>query len=127
MSPSTQPRIERDSLGERELPADVYYGIQTARAIENFPISGWKPYPSLVTATVRIKKAAASVNSSLGSLDARIAKAIEAAADEILAGKLRDQFVVDSFQAGAGTSHNMNANEVLANRAVELLGGQKGS
>jgi aspartate ammonia-lyase len=126
MSPSIPSRIERDSLGERELPADVYYGIQTARAIENFPISGWKPYPSLVTATIQIKKAAARTSSALGSLDARIAKAIEAAADEVLEGKLRDQFVVDPFQAGAGTSHNMNANEVLANRAIELLGGEKG-
>ena len=126
MSPSTQPRIERDSLGERELPADVYYGIQTARAIDNFPISGWKPYPSLVTATIQIKKAAARVNSSLGSLDAKKAEAIGAAANEVLAGKLRDQFVVDPFQAGAGTSHNMNANEVLANRAIELLGGELG-
>src|SRR5216117_1360403 len=103
MSPSTQPRIERDSLGERELPADVYYGIQTARAIENFPISGWKPYPALVTATVLIKKAAARVNSSIGSLEARRAEAIEAAADEVLSGAMRDQFVVDPFQAGAGT------------------------
>jgi len=126
MSPSTQPRIERDSLGERELPADVYYGIQTARAIENFPISGWKPYPSLVTATIQIKKAAARTNSTLGSLDTRLATAIESAADEVLSGKLRDQFVVDPFQAGAGTSHNMNANEVLANRAIELLGGERG-
>ena len=126
MSPSTQPRIERDSLGERELPANVYYGIQTARAIENFPISGWKPYPSLVTATIQIKKAAARANAALGSLDTRIATAIESAADEVLAGKLRDQFVVDPFQAGAGTSHNMNANEVLANRAIELLGGERG-
>ena len=126
MSPSTPPRTERDSLGERELPGDVYYGIQTARAIENFPISGWKPYPSLVTATIQIKKAAARVNSAVGSLEPRIANAIEAAADEILAGKLRDQFVVDPFQAGAGTSHNMNANEVLANRAIELLGGHRG-
>ncbi len=126
MSPSTQPRIERDSLGERELPADVYYGIQTARAIENFPISGWKPYPSLVTATIQIKKAAARANSALGLLDTRIATAIESAADEVLTGKLRDQFVVDPFQAGAGTSHNMNANEVLANRAIELLGGARG-
>jgi aspartate ammonia-lyase len=126
MSPSIQPRIERDSLGERELPADVYYGIQTARAIENFPISGWKPYPSLVTATVQIKKAAARVNVSLGVLVPRLGQAIEAAADEVLAGELRDQFVVDPFQAGAGTSHNMNANEVLANRAIELLGGERG-
>ena len=126
MSPSTQPRIERDSLGERELPANVYYGIQTARAIENFPISGWKPYPSLVTATIQIKKAAARANSALGLLDTPIATAIESAADEVLTGKLRDQFVVDPFQAGAGTSHNMNANEVLANRAIELLGGERG-
>jgi len=126
MSLSTRQRIERDSLGDRELPADVYYGIQTARAVENFPISGWKPYPSLVTATVRIKKAAARVNAALGALEPRIANAIETAADEILAGSFHDQFVVDPFQAGAGTSHNMNANEVLANRAIELLGGEKG-
>ncbi|HXF41523.1 MAG TPA: lyase family protein, partial [Blastocatellia bacterium] len=112
MSHSIPPRIERDSLGERELPGDVYYGIQTARAVENFPVSGWKPYPAFVTATVQIKKAAARVNSILGGLDQSIAKAIEAAADEVLDGKLRDQFVVDPFQAGAGTSHNMNANEV---------------
>lgn len=126
MSPSIQPRIERDSLGERELPADVYYGIQTARAIENFPISGWRPYPSLVTATIQIKKAAARANADLGALNSRIAEAIEVAADEVLAGRFRDQFLVDPFQAGAGTSHNMNANEVLANRAIELLGGEKG-
>ena len=80
MSPSIQTRIERDSLGERELPADLYYGIQTARAVENFPVSGWKPYPSFVTATVQIKKAAARVNASLGALDPAIAKAVEAAA-----------------------------------------------
>jgi aspartate ammonia-lyase len=127
MSPSTQPRIERDSLGERELPSGVYYGIQTARAIENFPISRWKPFPSLVTATIQIKKAAARVNASLGVLDSQLSEAIDKAADEVLGGSLRDQFVVDPFQAGAGTSHNMNANEVLANRAIELLGGEKGN
>lgn len=126
MSPSTRTRIERDSLGERELPTDVYYGIQTARAVENFPISGYKPFPSFVTATVQIKKAAARANSALGALDRQIADAIERAADEVLAGNLRDQFVVDPFQAGAGTSHHMNTNEVLANRAIELLGGEKG-
>jgi aspartate ammonia-lyase len=126
MSRATQPRIEHDSLGERELAPDVYYGIQTARAVENFPISGWKPYPALVTATIQIKKAAARVNAALGSLDPKIARAIEDAADAVLAGELRDQFVVDPFQAGAGTSHNMNANEVLANRAIEFLGGEKG-
>ncbi|HKY05893.1 MAG TPA: lyase family protein, partial [Blastocatellia bacterium] len=126
MSHSTRTRIERDSLGERELPEDVYYGIQTARAVENFPISGWKPFPAFVIATVQIKKAAALANAKLGGLDQKIAGAIDAAADEVLAGKLIDQFVVDPFQAGAGTSHNMNANEVLANRAAELLGGKKG-
>jgi aspartate ammonia-lyase len=126
MSPSNQTRIERDSLGEREIPRDAYYGIQTARAVENFPISGLRPYPELVTATVRIKRAAASVNLSLGVLDPRIGRAIESAADEVLSGMLREHFVVDPFQAGAGTSHNMNTNEVLANRAIELLGGEKG-
>jgi aspartate ammonia-lyase len=128
MSHSTRQteRTEKDSLGERRIPSDVYYGIQTARAIENFPISGWRPFPQLVTATVQIKKAAARVNSALGALDQKIAGAVEAAADEVLSGKLRDQFVVDPFQAGAGTSHNMNTNEVLANRAIELLGGQRG-
>ncbi|HSE96621.1 MAG TPA: aspartate ammonia-lyase, partial [Blastocatellia bacterium] len=126
MSPLTQTRMERDSLGEREIPTHAYYGIQTARAIENFPISGLRPYPEFVTATVRIKRAAASVNRALGVLDPRISDAIIAAADEVLSGKLRDQFVVDPFQAGAGTSHNMNANEVLSNRAIEILGGEKG-
>jgi aspartate ammonia-lyase len=126
MSPLTQTRKESDSLGEREISADAYYGIQTARAIENFPISGLRPYPELVTATVRIKRAAATANRKLGALDPRIAGAIEAAADEVLSGALREHFVVDPFQAGAGTSHNMNANEVLANRAIELLGGEKG-
>jgi aspartate ammonia-lyase len=119
-------RKERDWLGEGQVPQDAYYGIQTARALENFPISGLKPCSSLIRATVLIKKAAARVNAAAGALDSRIAQAIEAAADEVLAGKLIDQFVVDPFQAGAGTSHNMNANEVLANRAIELLGGQKG-
>ena len=126
MSPSIQTRTEKDSLGARAIPEDVYYGIQTARAVENFPISGLKPFPALVTATVQIKQAAARANAELGVLDAKIAQAIEAAADQVLGGGLRDQFVVDPFQAGAGTSHNMNANEVLANRAIELLGGAKG-
>ncbi|MGA9768924.1 MAG: aspartate ammonia-lyase [Blastocatellia bacterium] len=125
-SNQTQTRIEKDSLGNREIPAHVYYGIQTARAVENFPISGWKPFPAFVTATIQIKKAAARANSALGELDSQIAEAIETAADEALQGKFQDQFVVDPFQAGAGTSHNMNANEVLANRAIELLGGEKG-
>jgi aspartate ammonia-lyase len=121
-----QTRIERDSLGERAVPAGAYYGIQTLRALENFPISGLKAKPAYVEATVRIKKCAALTNESLGLLDAKRAKVIVAACDEILAGKLREWFVVDVYQAGAGTSHNMNVNEVIANRAIELLGGHKG-
>src|SRR5919198_317297 len=120
-------RIERDPLGELRVPADAYYGVQTARAIENFPISGLRAPSDLVTATVLIKKAAAEANAALGRLDPSIAHAITAAADEILSGRLRDQFVVDVYQAGAGTSHNMNANEVLANRAAERLGEARGT
>src|SRR4051812_14287089 len=120
------PRSERDPLGEFSVPDEAYYGIQTARAVANFPISGLRAYADLVTATILIKKAAAIANASLGRLDQRIADAIVAAADEVLGGSLRDQFVVDVYQAGAGTSHNMNANEVLANRAAERLGGRRG-
>jgi len=120
-------RTERDPLGELQVPADAYYGVQTARAVENFPISGLHAPPDLVTATILVKKAAAEANASLGRLDRDVADAIRAAADEILNGQLRDQFVVDVYQAGAGTSHNMNANEVLANRAGELLGEPRGS
>ncbi len=119
-------RTERDPLGELRVPADAYYGVQTMRAVENFPISGMTAPPELVVATVQIKRAAAAANKALGRLDDRIADAVLAAADEILAGRLRDQFVVDVYQAGAGTSHNMNTNEVLANRAAELLGGARG-
>jgi aspartate ammonia-lyase len=119
-------RTERDPLGEKAVPSDAYYGIQTVRAVENFPISGLRAHPDLVTATVLVKKAAAQANASLGRLDTRLADAIVRAADEILSGTLRDQFVVDIYQAGAGTSHNMNANEVLANRAAELLGSARG-
>src|SRR6058998_1223400 len=119
-------RIERDPLGEQKVPADAYYGGQTARAIDNFPISGLTAPADLVTATILIKKAAAEANAALGRLDPEIARAIMSAADEILAGRFRDQFVVDVYQAGAGTSHNMNANEVLANRAAELIGDPRG-
>src|SRR5688572_11789449 len=122
--PST--RIETDPLGNVRVPAAAYYGAQTRRAVENFPISGLTAPPELVTATIQIKKAAAIANTSLGRLEPDIAAAIIASADEILDGQLRDQFVVDVYQAGAGTSHNMNANEVLANRAAELLGGTRG-
>lgn len=119
-------RVEKDSMGEMTVPASAYYGAQTARAVHNFPISGLKPHPCFVWSTVIIKKCAARANMSTGRLPERIGNAIAAAADEILAGNLADQFVVDPFQAGAGTSHNMNANEVLANRALELLGHERG-
>jgi len=119
-------RTERDPLGEVRVPADAYFGAQTQRAVDNFPISGLTAAPELVIATVLIKKAAAEANSALGRLDARVGKAIAAAADDVLGGRLRDQFVVDVYQAGAGTSHNMNTNEVLANRAGEILGLPRG-
>lgn len=119
-------RRERDSLGPVEVPADVYYGPETARAVVNFQISGIRPLPAFIRATVLVKKAAAAANVATGLLDKRVGEAVISAADEVLQGKLTDQFVVDVFQAGAGTSHNMNANEVLANRAIEILGGQKG-
>jgi aspartate ammonia-lyase len=121
-----QFRTERDPLGESAVPADAYYGIQTARAAANFPISGLRAPADLVTATILVKKAAAQANMALGRLDSRVGDAIVRAADEILGGALRDQFIVDVYQAGAGTSHNMNANEVLANRAAEILGGARG-
>jgi len=119
-------RTERDPLGELQVPADAYYGIQTARALRNFPISGLRASEHLVTATILVKKAAAEANRTLERLEPEIADAIVTAADEILRGALHDQFPVDVYQAGAGTSHNMNANEVLANRAAELLGAARG-
>jgi aspartate ammonia-lyase len=119
-------RIEKDPLGELAVPADALYGVQTLRAVQNFPISGLKPLPAFVDATVRIKRAAAVTHKQTGRLEAKLADAIIAAADEVLAGQYREQFVVDPYQAGAGTSHNMNINEVLANRANELLGGKRG-
>jgi len=119
-------RIEKDPLGELAVPADAYWGVQTQRAVQNFPISGLKPLGAFVDAVIWIKKAAALTHRETGRLDAKLADAIVAAADEVLGGRHRDQFVVDVYQAGAGTSHNMNCNEVLANRANELLGGRRG-
>ena len=119
-------RIERDTMGTMEVPADALYGAQTARAVRNFPISGLGPHRAFVDATVRVKIAAARVNARLGLLPRRAARAIERAAGEVLAGRWREHFVVDVYQAGAGTSHHMNVNEVLANRAAELLGGRRG-
>ena len=127
MTENTNFRIERDSMGDRQIPSNVYYGIQTLRAIENFAISGIKPLSTYVDACVIIKKATAIVTGELGCIPLDISQAIVQAADEILAGKLRDQFVVDVYQAGAGTSHHMNINEVLANRALEILGAEKGN
>jgi fumarate hydratase class II len=127
MSDNINFRIERDSMGDRQIPSNVYYGIQTLRATENFPISGLKPLNTYVDACLLIKKATAIVNGELGCISQDISQAIVKATDEILAGALRDQFVVDVYQAGAGTSHHMNVNEVLANRALEILGDEKGN
>ena len=127
MTSSPDSRIERDPLGELPVPGGALWGIQTERARQNFPISGLRPLPAFVHAIVWIKKAAALTHRRTGRLETRLADAIVSAADEILAGRHRDQFVVDPYQAGAGTSHNMNANEVLANRANELLGGKRGA
>lgn len=129
----TEYRIEKDSLGELEVPAQAYWGVQTQRAIQNFPITGLKPYPAFVWSMAMIKRAAAEVNADLGLFADRevegkvvsgdaMAQAIMMAADEVIDGRLADQFVVDPIQAGAGTSHNMNVNEVIANRANEILG-----
>ncbi len=125
--PDSEFRIERDSMGDRQIASSVYYGIQTLRAIENFPISGIRPLPTYIDACLLIKKATAIVNGELSCIPQDISQAIVQAADEILAGKFRDQFVVDVYQAGAGTSHHMNVNEVLANRALEILGEEKGN
>ncbi len=120
-----QARIEHDSLGDVAVPEGALWGAQTQRAVENFPISGLRAHPAMIRATVLVKKAAALANVETGRLDERLGRAIVRAADEILGGQWHDQFVVDVYQAGAGTSHNMNANEVLANRAIEILGGRR--
>ena len=123
----TDTRIERDPLGEKAVPASALYGIQTLRAAENFPISGLRPLPAFVDSVVWIKRSAAVTHKETGRLEARLADAIVRAADEVLTGQHRDQFIVDVYQAGAGTSHNMNVNEVLANRANEILGAKRGA
>ena len=120
-------RTERDPLGSRDVPADALYGIQSLRAAENFPISGLCALPAFVDAVIWIKRSAALAHKQTGRLEARLADAIVQAADEVLAGEHRDQFIVDVYQAGAGTSHNMNCNEVLANRANQILGGELGT
>ena len=119
-------RVEKDSLGELQVPTDALYGAQTQRAVENFPISGLHPWRAFIWSMATIKRAAAEVNFDLGLLDEERANAIIKAAQEVIDGKWDDQFVVDPFQAGAGTSHNMNINEVIANRATLVLGGLLG-
>lgn len=121
-----QVRIERDSLGEKEIPINAYYGVQTLRATENFPITGYKIHPELIKSLGIVKKAAALANMEVGYLNRDIGQYIVEAADEVIDGKWNDQFIVDPIQGGAGTSINMNCNEVIANRALELMGHEKG-
>jgi fumarate hydratase, class II len=127
VSSTQETRIERDSMGEMEVPANAYYGASTQRAVLNFPISDLRFPRQFIRALGQIKQAAAQVNASLGLLDPQIAEAIVQAAQEVIDGKLDGHFVLDIFQTGSGTSTNMNANEVIANRASELLGGSRGS
>lgn len=119
-------RTEKDSIGSKDIPEGVYYGVQSLRAAENFRITGLSMHPEVINSLAQIKKAAAITNCEIGLLDKHIAEAIVKACDEIMEGRLHDEFIVDPIQGGAGTSINMNANEVIANRAIELLGGQKG-
>jgi aspartate ammonia-lyase len=119
-------RVEKDSIGMKDVPGNVYYGVQSMRAAENFHITGLNIHPEIINSLAYIKKAAAITNLEIGLLDRKTAEAIIQACDEILAGQFRKDFIVDPIQGGAGTSLNMNANEVIANRAIELLGGQKG-
>ena len=124
---ATKTRTERDSLGPVEVPADAYWGAQTQRAVGNFPVSGLRAHPALIRAYCMVKLAAARTNCRLSKLDSKLSAAIERACEEVLAGALLDQWVVDVYQAGAGTSFNMNTNEVLANRTNEILGAPLGS
>src|SRR5215471_6724682 len=119
-------RQEKDSIGFKEVPATTYYGVQTARAVENYPISGMRAHPTLIRAIGLVKQAAAEANESLGLVDQQRADAIMKAAQEVAEGKWNSEFVVDVFQAGAGVSFHMNSNEVIANRATELMGGKLG-
>jgi fumarate hydratase class II len=123
---SEEYRVEKDSMGSVRVPKRAYYGAQTQRAIENFPISGWRFQREMIHALGLIKFASAKTNFNLGLLERRMARAIEKASEEVIQGRWDDQFVVDIFQTGSGTSTNMNANEIIANRANEILGGQKG-
>jgi fumarate hydratase class II len=126
MEMETKYRIEKDTMGEVRVPADAYYGAQTQRAVENFPVSGFQLPSAFIHAQAIIKRAAAMANMAAGKLETDSGNAIVKATDEVIEGKYHDQFVVDVYQAGAGTSQNMNINEVLANRANEILGGDRG-
>src|SRR3989449_2414019 len=127
MSTTEETRIERDSMGEMQVPADAYFGASTQRAVLNFPISDLRFPRQFIRALGQIKQAAAQANAALGTVDVQVAEAIVSAAQEVIDGKLDKHFVLDIFQTGSGTSTNMNANEVIANRASELLGGSRGS
>lgn len=120
-----ETRVESDSIGRMMIPQEAYYGVQTQRGYENFRITGRRMPAEMMESLVEIKKAAARMNQKTGQLEAEVAEAIVAACDEILEGALRDQFILDPIQGGAGTSANMNANEVIANRASEILGGPR--
>ncbi|KGN00896.1 aspartate ammonia-lyase [Clostridium novyi A str. 4570] len=120
-------RLESDSIGEKRIPRDAYYGVQSLRASENFKITGLTIHPQFIKALAEVKKACAITNENVGVLETKLTNAIIKACDEIIEGKLHDQFITDPIQGGAGTSINMNANEVIANRAIEILGGEKGN
>ena len=122
----TDYRVERDSIGVKDIPEDVYYGVQSLRAAENFHITGLNMHPEIINSLAYIKKAAAITNCEVGLLEKKKAQAIVQACDEIISGQFHNEFIVDPIQGGAGTSLNMNANEVIANRAIEILGGKKG-
>lgn len=123
---TAKTRVEFDSIGGKEISVDAYYGVQSARALENFSITGARLHPEMIRSLARLKKACAMANAAAGVIEYNVANAIEDACDLIMAGKFHDQFIVDPVQGGAGTSTNMNANEVIANVAIELLGGTKG-
>ena len=121
----TDYRVEKDSIGVKDIPEEVYYGVQTLRAAENFHITGLNMHPEIINSLAYIKKASAITNCEVGILEKKKAQAIVQACDEIIEGKFHDDFIVDPIQGGAGTSLNMNANEVIANRAIEILGGKR--
>lgn len=122
---TAEQRVEKDFLGSKEVPSDAYYGIQTLRAVENFPITGYRIHEELIRAMATVKHAAAAANMEIRQLNPQVGQAVVQAAQEIMDGKWHDQFIVDPIQGGAGTSINMNTNEVIANRAIEILGESK--